>query len=216
VRSTIKDLRARGEGAIVPVPPAAARELLGRALPLGEREGDEGRSALETELAREPGGGETPGELVRGRLQTGRIAEAVATAELRRRLEKGDMVPWLFRGEAAETAVRELEKVDESRLVLAESQKQALRAEARAQAGRRLFDDASRERLARRLEETAYQLDAGGDEEGARAALRVAEEVRSSANPLQVPFLEMLLEFSLEFARRSVKEEQKGKLIIPP
>jgi hypothetical protein len=216
VRGTIKELRARGQGAIVPVSPTAARELLARALVLGMHGENDGMMALEAELSREPGEGKTPGEIVRERLQVGPIAGAVAAAELRRRVERGDVIPWIFRGEAVEKAVGELDRVEESPLVLAESQKQGLRGEARGQAARLLFDEASRKRLAQRLEETAYLLDARADEEGARAALRVAEEVRSASNPLHVPFLEMLFEFSIELARSRIQEEQKGKLILPP
>ena len=214
-RSAAKELRARSKGALVPAPPAAAREILRRAVLLGSVEGGEQTQAVADEVATAPTDGMTPGELARERLCAAPLGETIAAAELQKRLEKGEVVPWLVRGEGVEAVVRELDAVEQSPLVLAPVQKRRRQAEVMEQAGRRVFDEAARERLAARLEETAYLLEARGDEEGARAAAQVAGQVRAAPNPLDVPLLRTLLELSLGAARRQLEEEQKGKLIVP-
>jgi hypothetical protein len=213
-RSAVKELRTRSQGALVSAPPAAARELLRRAILLGTVEENDQTRAVATEVETAPTDGKTPGELARGRLGVAPLGEAVAAAELRRRLEKGEVVPWLLRGEGLQALARELDSVEQSPLVLAEVQRRRRQAELIERAGERLFDDAARERLAARLEETAYVLEGKGDEEGARSAAQVAQHVRTEPNPLEVPLLRTLLELSLGPARRGVQEEQKGKLIV--
>jgi hypothetical protein len=214
-RSAVKELRTRSRGALVSAPAAAARELLRRALLLGTVEENDQTRAVATQVETAPVDGKTPGELARERLCIAPLGEAVAAAELQRRLEKGEVVPWVLRGEGLQALARELDSVEQSPLVLAEVQKRRRQAELIERAGRRLFDDTARERLAARLEETAYLLEGRGDEEGARAAAQVARQVRTEPNPLEVPLLRTLLELSLGPARRELQEEQKGKLIVP-
>jgi hypothetical protein len=174
-RSAARELRARSQGTLVPAPPAAVRELLRRAVQLGVVEQNEQTQAVATEVATAPAGGKTPGELARDRLSSAPLGEAIAAAELGRRLEKGELMPWLLRGEGVQEVARELDAVEQSLLVLAPVQKRRRQAEVLEQAGRRLFDEGTRKRLAARLEETAYLLEGRGDAEGARAAVQVAE-----------------------------------------
>jgi hypothetical protein len=111
---------------------------------------------------------------------------------------------------------RELDQIERSPIVLSALQKQERQQAAMADGARRLFDAEGRERLARRLEETAHQLLVGGDEEGATAAIKTADRVRDADEPLQVGFVRRLLELALDLVRKQVKEEERGKLIVQP
>jgi hypothetical protein len=214
-RALVKEMQSRIPGGLTPAPPSAVRCLLSSLLPLGAPEGDGGAAALRAELERSPRDGKTPGELVRDRLAGARLGASVAADELRRRVERGDVAPWLLRGERIDALVRELDEVERSPIVLAPVQKQGRRTKVLEHANQILFDAETRDRLATRLQETAYVLDARGDRDGAIAALQEADGVRSAERPQDAPFLRMVLELSLGTAKQEVQEEQKGKLIIP-
>jgi hypothetical protein len=216
VRSAMKDLRGRQGARLVPVPPDAARELLRRLHRMGIRQEGEARAALEAELASpsEEDPPRTPGEQVRERLRARPMPEGMADVELRRRVERGAVLPYLIEGEGVEQAAAKLQGADQSPLVLSATQTTERRAGLHEEVAAALLDEETRERLAVRLEESAWLLEAGGDADGARAALVVAGQVRAAPRPDRVEFLQLVLQLSLEAAGRKVTETQKGRLII--
>jgi hypothetical protein len=215
VRRFLDEARASREMATVPVDPSAARALLQRA----EREQGDAPARVDPEVVAEALQGDsrdTPGERAREELASRDMPHASADAALLQRLERGAFPPWLPEPEKLQEAALELDQLERSPLVLSPVQKQERQKEALAEAARRLLDAEARERLARRLEETAYLLLQGGDEEGATAAIVTADRVRELDEPLQLGFVRRLLELALDLARKNAKEEDRGKLIVQP
>ena len=200
---------------LVPAPPDAVRALLARLFRLGVRAEPEPASALEADLGPGAAGGKTPGERIRERLGGGPISDAVATLDLRQRLERGEIAPWLLPVSEAVAERSELEAAEESPLVLSPMQQQERRRAALGRLVARVLDPSVRERLGVRLDETAYLLKARGDPDGARAVLRVAERIREEKRPEEIEFVRMLLELSLSASRGVRKRESGGGLIAP-
>jgi hypothetical protein len=215
VRRFLQELRGGRETTAVPVAAAAARALLQRA----ERARGDAPSRADREVVAEALQGDsasTPGEQARLELASRDMGPASADAALVQRLERGAFAPWIPDVEPLREVARELDQIERSPIVLSALQKQERQQAAMADGARRLFDAEGRERLARRLEETAHQLLVGGDEEGATAAIKTADRVRDADEPLQVGFVRRLLELALDLVRKQVKEEERGKLIVQP
>ncbi len=137
----------------------------------------------------------------------------MAFLELRQRLERGEIAPWVVTAEGGEGGVRELESMAESPLILSPVQKEERRRAGLGRLAGRLLDAEARGRLSARLEETAYLMERRGDRDGARAAARVASRIRSEERPEEIEFVRLLLELSLQDMKRS--RERGGSLIIP-
>lgn len=213
-RAFLRELRGSDQTRSVEVAGAEVRALLSKAVDATPDLPARIDPALVEELRE--GAGVTPGE----RLHKERDAAELGTALLERSIDKlveaGRLAPWPLRGEALEELARELLEIERSPLVLSELQKRERRAAAQLEAARTLFDAATLELYASRLEETAVFLDAEADEEGTRALLALAERVRGAAEaPLEIGFLRRALELSLRIAGERLEEEQKGKLIVP-
>jgi hypothetical protein len=144
------------------------------------------------------------------------MSVAFAEIELRGRIERGDIAMWLVGGEAIEGGAKELEEMERSPIVLPPAQALRRRAEAMERVAAAAFAKDARERLAARLEETAFVLFARSDEDGARAALAVAGQVRSAPDPSRVEFLRLLLEISLERVGAEIRKSAKGKSLLSP
>jgi hypothetical protein len=216
LRRVAREIRGRSSPPLVRTTASAARELLRRLVAAGVRERGEAASALEAELARSADAGRTPGEEVRERLAGRPMSLAFAAIELRARIERGEIATWLLGGEAIERGAKELEDIERSPIVLPPAQALRRRAEAMERAAAAAFAKDSRERLAARLEETAFVLYARSDEDGARAALAVAEQVRSAPDPSRVEFLRLLLEISLERVGAEIRKSAKSASVLAP
>lgn len=213
-RAAIRALRERKEARLVPAEAAGVWELLRRAARIAIRESGAGRIAVQELLAHEGSSGETPGERVRARLGQRPMPPSLIDTELRRRIETGRIAPWVLEGANVQEEADRLRDVSESPIVLPGVQGRARSTQARAEAAERLLDRPVRERLATRLDETAFLLDREGDTDGARACLGVADRIRSDLPAARVEFLVWVLEATL----RSVapdRERESGRLILP-
>ncbi len=155
----------------------------------------------------------TPGEQARTRIEP---LASLAEAEtwLRARIDAGALAPWLLSGPAIEEATARLEEIERSPLVLSGLAERDRREQPLAVAAERVLDPETRERLSRRLDESAALLGARGERMGAAACLRVATAVREAKDPLRVGFLQRLLELSIEGARRK-RGGPESPLIVP-
>ncbi len=112
-------------------------------------------------------------------------------------------------------AARKIADLERSRLVLSDVQKRGRVHQVLSGAAEHVLDETATERVAQRLEEAAAGLLEGGDEEGAAAAVHMAQLIREARTPLEVGYLRMLLERSCGLARQAQREEDEGKLILP-
>jgi hypothetical protein len=215
VRRLARELFQKKELRIAAVDPASARAWLRRVESL--RREPRAAGLDEASLAQVLRGPDspTPGEQVRARMQAQPLSTTAADSALRERMQRGAIPPWPLEQSSLEETARRLDDAERSPLVLSAIQKRERREEALREAAERLLDAASRERIAARLEETAYQLESAGDLEGAAAAVSVAHRVRAARSPLEVEYLQSLLEQSLEIGRRRVRDEDRGRLVRP-
>ncbi|MEE8557478.1 MAG: hypothetical protein V3T14_06285 [Myxococcota bacterium] len=212
-RGLVRELQARTGGKLVPAPVEAVRELARRSLRLGSPDDGPDAETLRDDLGA-LGEGSTPGELMRRRCEV-TLGTRRATDEILRRIEEGRVPPWVPRGDAVRDLVQELSKMGQSRILLTPAQQQVRRNELIEAGLARVFGDDVRERFATRLEETAYLLGEQGDSEGAGAALAVADELRAAGEPGSVPLLRRLLEISLRAVSKELRDEDRGRLILP-
>jgi hypothetical protein len=216
VRRLLAELGSPARGSLVEVEPEGVRALARRADALGgAAPRPEVDAAAVAELVRGATGA-TPGERARARLAGQELSAAEADSRLRELAGAGALAPWPLDPERAAEAVRRLDAAGSSKLVLPPLQQRDREAAALGEEAARVFDAGTRERLALRLEETSAWLLGRGDEAGARAALATAARIRTSPDPLSVELLRTLLELSLDLARRSAREEQRGRLIVEP
>ena len=215
VRSWVREIRGRSAGVFVDAPPSAVRTLLARTLRLGAPERSPELSALEAEIESHDADEPSPGELVRDRLAHPPVSDSVAFLDLRQRLERREIAPWVVTTEGGEAGVGELESMEESLLILSPVQKEERRRAGLGRLAGRLLDPEARGRLSARLEETAYLMDRRGDRDGARAAARVASRIRGEERPEEIEFVRLLLELSLQDMKRSREREGGGTLVVP-
>jgi hypothetical protein len=216
-RSFVRRLREEAQARIVLVEGGAVRSLVrraqqGRSGPLPAEVDPKGVAELvDGETA------PTPGEQARAKLaHTARaLTESQTESILRQRVERGDLPAWFLEGEAVQETAQQLAEQERSQLVLSAVQKRERSHELLSRAAERILDEATRERLACRLEEMAVFLLDSADEEGAAAGVRMAEIIRAARAPLEVAYLRMLVELSCNVARQQQQEEDKGKLIVP-
>jgi hypothetical protein len=216
-KNFIRELRERAQGGTVVVPGAAVRALIRQAHEIpgtGLQEGVD--PVLVRELAAGSEGG-TPGETLRERLaeQISDLPASEAEAVLQERTQSGDLPAWPLTGESLEEIVEKLGEVESGRLILSQTLKRERSEGVLSDLADRILTRDVRERMARRLEETAVFLNEKQDGEGANAALRVAERIRTASKPLDVDYLRGLLERSCDLARCQKNEEDSGKLIVP-
>ena len=212
-RALIRELQGRAGGELVPAPVEAVRELARRSLRLGAPENVPNVETLRNDLGA-LGEGSTPGELVRRRCEVPSATRG-ANDEILRRIEQGRVPPWVPRGDTVRDLVGELTKMGQSRILLTPAQQQIRRSELIEAGLGRVFGEHVRERIATRLEETAYLLGEQGDSVGAGAALAVADELRAASEPGTVPLLRRLLEISLRAVSKQIQDEDRGRLILP-
>ena len=160
-------------------------------------------------------GGPVPGELARERVSGRKISGPDAERALRERFERGRLAPWVPAESVLEAARRELASARDGVLVLSGPQRREREATLLAHHAERAFDPATRERLARRLEESAWGLLECDDEEGALAALCAAERLRASDAVQAVPLLRFLFERALGLTPAPEPERSEGGLILP-
>jgi hypothetical protein len=192
--------------------PAAARAYLRRA--------ERGRSGPPTgadpALVREALRGAdapTPGEAVRARVSP-LASEGEASALLQARVEAGLLLPWFVSGPALERGEAALAEIEQSPLVLSEMARRERREERLAAVAAEVFDDATRARLAARLDESAALLESRGDASGAAACLGISDRVRAGRDPLRSGFLRAMLELSIGLARQRRTADAGGKRIV--
>ena len=166
-------------------------------------------------LAGARAGGPVPGELARERLSGRELSGSSAERALRVRFERGRLAAWLPATSVVEAAQHELASVRDGVLVLSEPQQRERERTLLARHAERAFDPETRARIARRLEESAWGLLEGDDEEGALAALCLTDRVQGSETPLEVPLLRFLFESALGLARAPEPERSEGGLILP-
>lgn len=215
VRRLVREF-LRGRLSAAELAPEAARTLLRRAE--AARPHDAPPRAVDPVLLREVTSGAdvaTPGESVRERLGGRPMSGAEAEALLRVRVEAGRLAVWRLPSRSLSGVAGSLEEIERSPLVLSGLQKRERREEVLAKAAEAALAPPVRERLAVRLEESAALFEGAGDEDGARAALAIARQIREQEAPLRAPYLRSLLELSLEFARREDAQEGAGRLILP-
>ncbi len=216
-RSFLRRLQEERKGRILRVEGAAVRALVRRAQ---ESRSGSAAPAIDPKLLAELLAGEsteTPGEQVRSKLMDAaqRLTQNQADTVLRQRVERRELPAWLLAGEDVQEAARELGELERSQLVLSAVQKRERAHKVLSRAAERILDEATCRRLAQRLDETAAFLLEGGDEEGAAAAVRMSDIIRTARAPLEVGYLRMLLELSCGLARQKQQEEDRGKLILP-
>ena len=216
-RSFLDRLQAQQQGWVLRVEGAVVRGLVRRVQ--GARAGAPA-SGVDPHLLAELLAGEsaaTPGEQVRSKLSAAaaRMGQVEAETILRRRTEAGALPAWPFAGEAVDEAARKIADLERSQLVLSAVQKRERVHQVLSGAAEHVLDETATERVAQRLEEAAAGLLEGGDEEGAAAAVHMAQIIREARAPLEVGYLRMLLELSCGLARQAQRKEDEGKLILP-
>ncbi|MEE9281830.1 MAG: hypothetical protein V3V67_16790 [Myxococcota bacterium] len=211
-RSFSRRLR-EGEGArTVSVSAPALRALVRRAADVAVRVDPK----LVAEVVRHAGE-KTPGEELRSELAAEAREQSDRTADevLRKCLETRELPPWPPVGEPTEALLAQLEAIEHSPLVLSDLQKRERRWELIREASERVFGRAYRNHVAARLEESAVFLLEGGSRAAAAAAIQVAARVRDVEDPLQVPFLELMLTLFLDAARERPDRRDPTRLIVP-
>jgi hypothetical protein len=126
---------------------------------------------------------------------------------------------WIIEEDRIGPYAEALRETQESKLFLNPSQKEARFQEIYLKAMSELFSEEWKRLYQRRLEETAYILNALGKEEEARIALSVAIELERPLNPIQPnPFLLQLVIKSIYHLMAEVKErgEKESSLIVKP
>jgi hypothetical protein len=173
------------------------------------------RAALELLLRR--AGPRTPGELARELGAAGeQLSDAEAEATLASRLRTDGMEFWRVGDpESWATLTRELESFEHSRIILSPGQQRDRRDRAVRDALLHVFNEAGRERLAERLEESAALWSTRGDARSAGAALHVASELRRATDPGRVAFARRCFEGSLGEAVSAARDEQRGRVVLP-
>ena len=135
------------------------------------------------------------------------------------------MVFWFIEFKALRPFMEDIFKVRESPIVLTEAQKANRIREIKEECMGKLFSPEKRELLKRRLEEMGYVFLKLGEEETAGLALAAAHTVDMESTILKTnPVIEILLERSLRFYTRTmkeadpeqVKEESESSPIILP
>ncbi len=135
-------------------------------------------------------------------------------------LLKADLLAgWKIEDDEIRPYAEAVSEAKESRIVLAESQKEARFQEIYLKALTELFSEKRRLLYKRRLEETAYLLLKLGKEEEARICLATAVDLEKPVNPIEPnPFLFQLVANSILglLAESHEKEEKEPSLIIKP
>ena len=161
--------------------------------------------------------GSTPGERLRAELEpeARELPDRAADQLVRSSVEAGELPPWPPVGEPAEALVAQIEAIEHSPLVLTELQRRERRWELFREYADRVLDRPYRERVAARLEESAVFLLDAGNREAAVAAVQIARRVRAAADPLEVPFLELMLTLFLNAAQQRGDRADPSRLIVP-
>jgi hypothetical protein len=216
-RNFIRELRERAQGGTVVVPGAAVRALIRQALEIPGARLQEGVDPVLVRELAAGAEGATPGETLREQLgeQIRDLPAPEAEAALQERIQSGDLPAWPLFGESLDEMVEKLGEVESGRLILSQTVKRERSEGVFSDLADRILTRDVRERMARRLEETAVFLNEKQDMEGTNAALRIAERIRTASTPLDVDYLKGLLERSCDLARHQKKEEDRGKLIVP-
>lgn len=159
----------------------------------------------------------TPGEKLSAELapEALELPDRAADQLVRSCVEAGELPPWPPVGEPADALAAQIEAIEHSPLVLTDLQKRERRWELFRQYADRVLDRPYRERVAARLEESAVFLLDAGNREAAVAAVQVGRRVRAAADPLEVPFLELMLTLLLNAAQQRGDKADPSRLIVP-
>ncbi len=113
--------------------------------------------------------------------------------------DKMFMAPFLLKPDEISSLVQELDKVSESPIIISKAQAMEMEKKIRKEWLRKKFPEQERRILKYRLEETAYILAKLGKDEEALAALLSAKEMEKELTEFhENPFLEFLLDLSLD------------------
>ncbi len=177
-----------------------------------------GYGALKREIERVSKRYEEP--LIYSRIQREEIAKDDRSLERGKDLLKADLFAgWKIEDDQIRPYAEAVSEARGSRIVLAESQKEARFQEIYLKALSDLFSDERRFLYKRRLEETAYLLLKLGKEEEAKICLATAVDMEKPVNPIGPnPFLFQLVVNSALglLAESHEKEEKEPSLIVRP
>jgi hypothetical protein len=212
-RAFERNLREQEGVRAVVVDASALRALVARAA--GHQQAQVDRHLL-AELLR-GSDGSTPGEGLRAELEprARELSDRAADQLVRGCIEAGELPPWPPVGDQAEALAAQIEAIEHSPLVLTDVQKRERRWELFREYADRVLDRPYRERVAERLEESAVFLLDEGNREAAVAAVQVGRRVREAANPLEVPFMELMLTLFLNAAQQRRDKADPTRLIVP-
>ena len=146
-------------------------------------------------------------------------AQPVDRDALSRLHETPEIRAWMPEPAEIERTAIKLQEVETSQLLVSPQQKTAAAHDALSRAVREYFADAPRrERMRRRLLDSAYLMHQLGREEDARIARAAADGFTPEATPEESPFAQKLFEkcFRLPGAEEAPAEEKPSGLIIPP
>ncbi len=136
-------------------------------------------------------------------------------------LEEPELASWILPRNWVEAAAETLAKEPPSLVVLPPAQEQERKRQALARAAREMIDEPERrDRLARRLEDTAYLLARKGTLEPARRALAAAIALRDGRAIGEIPLATALAERSLALLlsarEEGAREAARSSLVVTP
>ena len=125
---------------------------------------------------------------------------------------------WVLPRDKVRPLADKLKETDESWVVIPEAAQQDRVNNLVRDAAENIFDEATRAKFKRRLEEMAYLVLDGGDVNSARAALATALAIGSDAPVTSIPFLPALIDRSLTVFEATQAEEgepEESRIILP-
>ena len=138
--------------------------------------------------------------------------ETITQSGLLQLFEKVTMKNWIIDLETLTPYLEEFLKVDESPLVLSESQKHDRMREIKTKATNDIFPAVRRALLRDRLEEMSYFFAKLGDERSSRLALAASRSIEDNGPILrQNPVLEFIVESSFSFYGKGIISEEENK-----
>ena len=150
---------------------------------------------------------------------------SLTSSQIEKLLAHELMKTWIIDPDKIKPLLEEIQKVQESRILVSDAQKTEQITEAKRKATREIFSEDRRLLMKGRLEEMAYFFFKLKEEEMARLSLTAAQSLDEKDSPLLVnPFLEAIMERSLAFHMQATQKapesedasgEASSKIIIP-
>lgn len=215
-RAFLRELREHAEKKFLEIPCEELCALVARAWDRRAEPLAAGVDQAVVAALLERSGAATPGERLRTELaeRSERLPVAEAEATLREQISSGGLLSWPVEPGAVAELAAQLEEIEESPLVLPAAQTRERSTELMEKSAAAVFGRDVRERWSARLEETAVFVAREGDERGACAALRVAQQIREVSSPLEVGFLRDSLDMTLHAAQEKLAADRSGNLIV--